>query len=77
MLLAPRERVERKEGGHEEAEERNHFIRRKAGLADDLDGGISEYPKGEAREREANCLQIRDLFLGVEGRHLSYKRTGK
>jgi hypothetical protein len=62
MLLATRESVDGEKGGHEETEEGDHLVGRKAGLADELDGGIGEHPEGEAREREANCLKIGDMF---------------
>jgi hypothetical protein len=61
MLLATRESVDG-ENCHEEPKESDHLVGRKAGLARELDGGIGEHPEGEAREREANCFEIGDLF---------------
>ena len=58
IRLAARKSVQREKDGHEEAEEGHHLVRRKAGLADELDGGIGEHPEGETREREANCLEV-------------------
>jgi hypothetical protein len=62
MLLATRESVDGEKDCHEEPKEGDHLVGRKAGLADELDGGIGEHPEGEAREREANCLKIGDMF---------------
>jgi hypothetical protein len=56
--LAARKSVYGEKDGHEEAEEGDHLVGRKSGLADELDGGIGEHPEGETREREANCLEI-------------------
>ena len=61
-LLAARESVDGEKDCHEEPKEGDHLVGRKAGLAHELDGGIGEHPEGEAREREANCLEIGDLF---------------
>ena len=66
MLLAAREAVDDEEDGHEEAEEGDHLVGGKTGLADDLNGGIGKHPEGEPRKREADCLEIRDLFPGLE-----------
>ena len=66
MLLATRECVDGEKDGHEEPKESDHLVGRKTGLAEELDGDIGEHPEGEAREREANCLEIGDLFRSLK-----------
>ena len=66
VLLAARESVDRQKNRHEEAQEGDHLVGGKAGLADDLDERIGEHPEGEARKREADCLEIGDLFPGLQ-----------
>lgn len=64
LEVAAAQAVSKYKGSYEESDESDDFIGGQGGFPDEFDGAVREYPKGEAGQGEADCLQ-----LGERGFH--------